>query len=242
VLELAARVGIERNVIALRRRFLPAHVRADIRDNELIVALIERVVRPQDVCFDVGAHRGLILREIVRNAPLARHHCWEPIPELAAALRTDFPTVDVRAAALGDIDGTSRYNVALDAPGWSGFLARPTAGASRFREIEVVVERLDSLSLPDPALIKIDVEGAELGVLKGARGVLESARPIVVFEHGRGSADVYGTQPEDIHDMLVKQLGYVITGLDGDGPYSTERFRQIFERHERVNFVAWPGG
>jgi hypothetical protein len=43
----------------------------------------------------------------------------------------------------------------------------------------------------------------------------------VASEHGRGSADVYGTTPEAIHDLLCGELGYEISGLDGDGPTTT---------------------
>jgi hypothetical protein len=46
----------------VRRRFLPAHVRADIRDTQLLVALMEKVLEPDSDCLDVGAHAGAILR------------------------------------------------------------------------------------------------------------------------------------------------------------------------------------
>ena len=43
-----------------------------------------------------------------------------------------------------------------------------------------------------------------------------------------------------IHDLLAEELGYDISGLDGDGPYNAERFIEIFASGERVNFVARP--
>ena len=91
-----------------------------------------------------------------------------------------------------------------------------------------------------PALIKIDVEGAEEAALRGAMGTLRHHRPIVLFEHGRGSADVYGTTPGRIHDLLVGELDYRIYDLDGGGPYSREEFERTYEAVERVNFVARP--
>jgi hypothetical protein len=63
---------------------------------------------------------------------------------------------------------------------------------------------------------------------------------VVAFEHGRGSADVFGTTPGGLHELLCTQLGYEIYGLDGDGPYSVKRFTDIFASGERVNFAARP--
>jgi FkbM family methyltransferase len=226
----------------VRRRFLPAHVRADIRDTQLLVALLEGVLDPDSDCLDVGAHAGAILREMVRIAPGGRHVAWEPLPAFAARLRGQFPGVEVREAALGDRAGTRAFAHVIDDPGWSGFLARPTPSPSPVEELTVAVERLDDV-LPDgirPAFVKIDVEGAEEEMLRGAAETLRRHRPVVAFEHGRGSADVYGTTPAGIHELLCTQLGYEIYGLDGDGPYSVKRFTDIFASGERVNFAARP--
>ena len=60
----------------VRRRFLPVHSRADIRDTELLVALMEEVLQPDSDCLDVGAHAGSVLREMTRVAPSGRHVAW----------------------------------------------------------------------------------------------------------------------------------------------------------------------
>ena len=224
----------------VRRRFLPAHIRADIRDTQLLVALLEEVLERDSDCLDVGAHAGSVLGEMVRLAPRGRHVAWEPLPAFASRLRAEFLGVEVREAALGDEDGTRAFAHVVDDPGWSGFLARPTPSPSPVEKLSVRVERLDD-SLPDgvqPTFVKIDVEGAEEQMLRGAVETLRRHRPVLAFEHGRGSADVYGTTPGAVHDLLCGELGYEISGLDGDGPYSRERFTEIFESGERVNFAA----
>jgi FkbM family methyltransferase len=226
----------------VRRRFLPAHIRADIRDTQLLVALLEDVLEPDSDCLDVGAHAGSVLRELVRIAPRGRHVAWEPLPAFAAVLRERFPGVEVREAALGDQPGEREFAHVVDDPGWSGFLARPTPTASAVEAIAVRAERLDD-ALPEgvrPAFVKIDVEGAEEQVLLGARETLRRFRPVVAFEHGRGSADHYGTTPAALHALLTEELGYEIRGLDGDGPYDAKRFEEIFASGERVNFAAHP--
>src|SRR5215208_657413 len=129
----------------VRCRFLPAHVRADIRDTQLLGALLEEVLEPDSDCLDVGAHAGSVLREIVRLAPRGRHVAWEPLPTFAARLREQFPRVEVREAALGDRAGTRAFAHVVDDPGWSGFLMRPMPASGPVEELTVTVERLDDV-------------------------------------------------------------------------------------------------
>lgn len=239
---VARRLHIERPLKALRRPFLPAHVRADMRDNRLLLRLLDELLEPGSDCVDVGANRGLVLTEIVARAPHGRHVAFEPLPELAQELTASFPGVDVHRAALSDRVGRREFVRVVDDPGWSGFRERPVPGADRVERIQVEVERLDDALPADmrPVLVKIDVEGAELEVLEGARRTLTEHRPVVVFEHGLGSADHYGTEPEHVWDLL-SDLGYEVRGLDGQGPYDRAAFGAIFRAGERVNFVARPG-
>jgi FkbM family methyltransferase len=231
-----------RTLRRIRRRFLPAHVRADIRDSELLVALMNEVLQPDSDCLDAGAHAGSILREMVRLAPKGRHVAWEPLPGFAARLSEVYPGVEVRQAALSDRAVMREFAHVVADPGWSGFMARPAPAGGEIEMIRVRTERLDD-ALPEgvrPVFFKIDVEGAEEEVLRGAMRTLHSHRPVIAFEHGAGSADHYGTTPEAIHRLLAGELGYAIHGLDGDGPYDEGRFAEIFATGERVNFVARP--
>lgn len=83
--------------------------------------------------------------------------------------------------------------------------------------IQVRTGRLDDvLESDDPVdLLKIDVEGGELGVLGGARRVLSESHPAIILEHGMGAADFYGTRPSDIYALLSGAMGYEIFTLDG---------------------------
>lgn len=241
---VARGLGVERQALAVRQRFLPAYIRADIRDTRLLVALLERSLTPDSDCLDVGAHTGSVLAEMVRLAPRGRHVAWEPLAELAGRLRAEFPAVEVREAALSDSAGERSFAHPVTEPGWSGFVERPTPSGGPVEKIAVRTERLDDV-LPDgvrPAFVKIDVEGAEELVLRGAIETLRRHRPVIAFEHGLGSADYYGTTPERIHGLLAGELGYAIRGLDGDGPFTCEEFAGIFARRERVNFMADPAG
>jgi len=227
----------------------PEHPFADLaaidrRDSELIRRLIAWSLGPGSSCVDVGAHGGSVLAEIVRVAPRGRHIAYEPLPHLADQLHASFPDVDVRCAALSNHSGTASFARVRAAEAWSGLVFRPLPGNVEpdVEEIEVAVEALDDALPGDfpPALIKIDVEGGEQAVLEGAMRTLRLHKPIVVFEHGYGAANAYGTEPDDIHRLIVRDAGLRVFDLDGNGPYELERFRSAYFSSERVNWVAHP--
>jgi FkbM family methyltransferase len=136
---------------------------------------------------DVGAHTGEILSEVIRLAPRGRHIAVEPIPPLADHLRAEFPQVIVHAVALSDAPAVAEFQWVRDNPGFSGLVRRlDLAQEAQIEPIIVRVERLDDLvpvGFP-VALIKIDVEGGEVNVLRGAARVLRDNRPWVLLEHG----------------------------------------------------------
>jgi hypothetical protein len=58
--------------------------------------------------------------------------------------------------------------------------------------------------------LKVDVEGAELLVLRGGEGLLRRDRPAILFESGPGSAERYGLSREELFGFLSSDLGYSI--------------------------------
>ena len=191
-------------------------------------------------CIDIGAHEGTILREILRCSPNGRHIAYEPLPGFYQRLVRVFPQVDIRHAALSNEAGECQFKYVKSRPGYSGFRERSYPGIEEIETITVRTERLDD-SLPPgyvPAFIKIDVEGAERLVFEGAIETITRAKPIIVFEHGRGAAEHYQTRPEQIFDLLSRRAGLRIFDLDGNGAYSEAQFVGTFDRGERWNFVA----
>ncbi len=214
-------------------------------------AIIERVFRdadPSAIGIDVGCHEGLILRHLVDAAPEVEHLAVEPLPHLAAHLRASFPSVTVHEAALvAEPDGPLEFQHVTSNPGYSGIRQRAFDRPDETVEtISVATARLDDLVAEDVdvALLKVDVEGAELGVFRGGRATLERCRPVVVFENGLGAADVYGTTPEDIHGffndigMKVSLLG---TWLEDGPPLRKDQYARQFLDGTNFYFVAHPG-
>jgi FkbM family methyltransferase len=238
----ALRLGLGKPARALRHLVPSGSMRRDRRDNSQLRAILAATLSLDSNCVDVGANVGGLLEEIVRLSPSGQHVAFEPIPELARDLAERFPSVDVHKLALSDRAGWTEFIHVTSHPGYSGLRERTYPRRERIERIEVEVARLDDL-LPthyEPRLIKIDVEGGELGVLRGARDTIRRHRPLVIFEHGLGAADHYGTRPDDVWDLLCEDLGLRIFDLDGDGPYSRDEFAQAFAAGERWNYLARP--
>ncbi len=164
---------------------------------------------------------------MLRVAPAGHHIAFEPLPHLAEDLRSTFPQVTVHQSALFNVAGGAEFtHVRGVSDGLSGLRSRPPApGDDAISEvIDVQVQVLDEILDPDyvPSLIKIDVEGAELQMIQGAIQTLRQYRPIVIFEHGSGAAELYGTTPSDVYRLLADDIGLRIFDLDGRGPYGQQ--------------------
>ena len=234
--------GVEPQAAAVYRLFDRTAAR-DHRDNEHLTAILAATLAEDANCIDVGAHTGGVLRDIIRCAPRGRHVAFEPLPELAAALAREFPGVDVHNAAVSDAAGEQEFTFRVSEPMRSslvaaGSVATPT---SDLHQLRVRTERLDDVLPADyvPALIKIDVEGAETAVFRGAMETLRRHKPVIVFEHGLGGADRYGSGPAEVWELLAEDIGMRIYDLDGRGPYSRQEFVNVFE-HPIWNFLARP--
>jgi hypothetical protein len=126
---------------------------------------------------------------------------------------------DGQDAALSDETGVASFVHVDSAPEYSGFKERSYHGVTDVRkhQISVRTERLDD-ALPEtfqPGLIKIDVEGAEMLVLRGAKQTLRRFGPTIIFEHGIGASERYGTS--DVYDLLVGELDMRIVDLTAWG-------------------------
>ena len=235
----AARMGVEGYLRLLRASVHPTYRRefVDARNLRLLMAF----ALPEDAnCIDVGAHSGTVLSEIVRLAPQGMHVAYEPLPRYYKYLVEHFPSVDVRQVAASNEAGTRSFTYLKSTPGRSGFVGRSFSHTQESEQLTVRTETLDE-SLPSgyvPALIKIDVEGAERLVLEGAIKTIARYKPIVVFEHGKEGAAYYETRPSQIYELLHREAGLRVFDLDGGGPYSLGRFEETYARSNRWNFVA----
>jgi FkbM family methyltransferase len=204
-----------------------------------IAAALACSLRGDGTYVDVGTNRGQVLAQAVRIAPRGRHVAFEPIPSLAAEVASSFPDVDCRSKALGAHAHSAEFCHFRALDGWSGLRRQPEISDERGdpEYITVEVSTLDAeLQEITPAVVKIDVEGAELGVLEGGRSLLLRARPLIVFEHVAEAAALYGVDSLALWDLLA-QLGYEIFSITGEGPTSRSSFAAS---RDVVNWLASP--
>lgn len=211
------------------------------------ISVMERVMDRNSNGIDVGLHTGAILNSILRVAPAGEHYGFEPLPHLFAAAVSQYAALDnlhLLNTALGDSTGTAAFQHVVTNPAYSGFLRRRyDRPQEEVVEITVSLMKLDDI-LPadfDVRFIKIDVEGAELQVLSGAAQTLSRCRPFVVFEHGLGAADVYGTEPEMIFDFLTGcglRISVMQDWLRSAPPLSREALAEEFSSGRNYVFLA----
>lgn len=207
--------------------------------------LIRKHLKKDSNCIDIGANMGHILMEIVAAAPNGKHFAFEPIPDLYTSLRKRFSkNTMVFNYALSSAKGSTTFNYYPARPAVSGFKERNNQIMEEPTLLAVQMEKLDDL-IPGHIkidLVKIDVEGAEYQVLQGAINVLRNNKPLVLFECGLGGADVYGTTPDDIFDLLAA-CGLCISTIEyfnaHKQAFSKEEFSGQFYKNYNVFFIAY---
>jgi FkbM family methyltransferase len=152
-----------------------------------------RILQPGMCVYDVGANVGyLTILAAKLVGPKGQIVAFEPLAANARQIQhnaelNSFTHVRVRQEALGDKEGQAAFRVSAES-GW-GKLAYVGAVSQETAIIEVPVRKLDSITaggeLPRVHLMKIDVEGAEVDVLRGAIETLRAERPFLLVElHG----------------------------------------------------------
>jgi FkbM family methyltransferase len=209
--------------------------------------LIQSTLKPTSNSIDIGCHKGEILDIILKCSPQGQHFCFEPIPYLYQNLvKTYGNRAKFFDLALAEESGSATFNIVKNAPAYSGLRKRQYKVANpEIEEIKVTIKTLDDCIPLDVKidLIKIDVEGAEFGVFKGAKEVLIKNKPVVIFDCGLGASDFYGTKPDELFDLL-KSYGLNICLLSEFG--TTKRkltqsdFVGIYQTNKEYAFVAFP--
>jgi FkbM family methyltransferase len=204
-----------------------------------IYALYERLLagpRPPRVVFDVGANYGLhALRFLVAGA---RVLAFEPNPECHRWFRTwcadNRVACELEAVAVGERAGTT----VLAVPQGRTYLGSTNADVrGKWPDATVRTVSVPQVALDDvvkdrqlvPDFVKIDTEGSEIAVLRGAVDLLRTAQPMLMFEAWHDAEARRG-----LWDILTKH-GYAIAAVgDARAPLTRETFIDARD----TNFLA----
>jgi FkbM family methyltransferase len=198
---------------------------------------------------DVGANIGYHALWVARSLPAVHVIAFEPNPFVREDLDrnvalNDATNVEIRSSALGDHDGTVTFHAQTGRSynrGASSILKNPNVG-DRYDQISVKVRTLDGEIPPGLRVdvIKIDTEGFEAAVLRGAQALIARCQPVLVFEF----ESRFMKDPKDELRQIVALLPrYTLWTLGPERP-ELSRFEPgaVESRFYRADLIALPEG
>lgn len=160
---------------------------------------LAHLLSPGDVFYDIGAHAGFFSMLACRQIGLrGQVFAFEPIRRLAKVIRHEavvngFPNITVIEAAVSDRSGRGKLLVTACTAGASlstTSAVPPDVVAERQVRTICIDEELEHGRLRPPSVVKIDVEGVEVQVLRGMIRTIRRFRPRLLWEvDGASEAD-----------------------------------------------------
>jgi FkbM family methyltransferase len=215
--------------------------------------LIERVLKQGMTVVDVGANHGMFSLEaahLIGGEGVV--HAFEPTPRTRELLRSnlaanELTTVKVFPSALGESPGTAALRVHNELSGLNTLASLDvTWNRQKLRADEIIEVPVTTLGahaksegLGQIDFLKIDVEGFELSVIRGARELLREKRiDLILLEIGDVTCATAGIEPIEVLNEL-ESLGYRLHSIDSEGKVC-DRVSSFPNTSFSANFLAMP--
>lgn len=168
--------------------------------------LLDHAPGPTGTFVDVGAHIGSVSMPFAKARPGWRVIAIEAAYPLAnlileGAAANGLPNIEVLSVAAGEAAGIAEFP-AIEL-GYTGNFGAVGFSHRLQKRRKVGVRPLDDIAPDDTRVVKVDVEGFEAAVLRGATRLLRDVRPVWLLEAHRGKTD----QTREVADLLTAQ-GY----------------------------------
>jgi len=204
-----------------------------------IIKFLLKNLKENDVFYDIGANYGfytILAQEFITEGEI---HSFEPNPKIFKILKENcklniFKNTYLNEIALSDKNGGVEF--------YDRDIARQSGGSSlikhehfkKYKVIKVKTMKLDDYILihKPPTIMKIDVEGAEPFVLKGATNLIKNYNPTIIMEFGS----------DNLHREAVEILlnnDYKLYRLDKEGNLIIADQNELFKKDSQfeANYV-----
>lgn len=187
---------------------------------------IARTVRPGELAIDAGANLGYHALHLARLVGTGgRVEAFEPVPYLADALGASIAenalsaVVRVHRTALDERAGTLRLRHAPRTANFGGahFAPADAAPVAHVDEPVVTIRLDDVIDAGACRFLKMDVEGAEPRVIRGARQTLATGRPVILAELHGAQLRIVSQCGADDFIAQMSALAYRCSRLNADG-------------------------
>ena len=216
---LPDRFGNRLACLSLREPIALGLFAAGVYEPATVAAIVEALA-PDGVFLDVGANIGAIALPVAAQRPGARLVCIEASPDIAAVLRGNVAAngrggVTVIECLAGESERAevSFYRAPAEKFGMGSI--GPQFGAAPIGLPQRTLDGiLDELGIAAVGVVKLDIEGAELGALRGlARRLAAPEAPTIVFEFSDWAEQRIPGQTPGEAQALLMSLGYSLFPL-----------------------------
>jgi FkbM family methyltransferase len=171
-----------------------------------------------DVIYDIGANRGFYTKIFLELTPLGKVFAFEPVPacyQIISELQSNYKNLFIYQIALGSNNGVSPMSICNDDLNATSYIKKIKDEG----DILVNIETLDEVVAKNrciPNVLKIDVEGSELEVLKGmATTIKNKLVNIIAMEVHFKILEDNGFKDGSISVVnILKQNGFKINWVD----------------------------
>ncbi len=179
---------------------------------QAITEIFSAIVSSGDVCLDIGANIGwytTLFQKLVGES--GEVHAFEPVPQMFADLKKNVEmneppkNVTLNNLALGDVEKEIEMHIFDGLP--DGHASMATFGGTGYVSVASKMITLNSYlennNIDNVRFVKMDVEGAELMMLKGASKLFEQAKlPVMEIEMALATTSGFNYLPNDLIEYI----------------------------------------
>lgn len=183
-----------------------------------VTAIISKIVEKNDICIDAGANYGWYAT-LLAQMNVKEVHAFEPVLPTYKKLEENFKLLEnkknifLNHFALGNETKDIKLHIFENQP--NGHASISTMGNTKYIEYDSKMITLDDYLLKNCGktkainFIKVDIEGAELLFLQGAKNVFkQTVPPLIIMEMALQTSKHFGYKPNDLLKFINEQTPY----------------------------------